>query len=826
MGSLKEWYMVLFAGLLLAGCGGSSEQTWKYTEKKAWFHEDEFARDDTLYAKIENPVILKLHPSSQLAENTGRHEVRYSYEESGEYVFCIEDNDPYITEMSLRDLSGNEIVHIERKEGCKEVYLEAGKYAIEVIHDGDAVPSQRSVAFVHSPTVYDKNSSLEGNLSVAYLEKNEQTPYYIVAVEGGTFDKNYLAFTRMEDIDHTLEAKAYSASGAAWRDPWYADDLYFLSAVSRRTTTIEKNLFYTDFKKKEHLFSIEKGRLKPYSDRLSLHAPYKNFEVDASGYFVGLCMPMGSSNLDPVLYPQSAPLAFCGEYQDPEKVSEYPTSPFMAKFAEGFYLTGQVSGYYTREYTPDSVPLYARWEDGSVFTLYNKEKKYKDPYGYHELSRSSVYIDTNRLLYRTAASRGPQLPTKFNIYATYYDDGSKHKLAPDEVAISSSCNLVGPTLILKENYARIDDALADLIPEIRSVAFGSDKNNLVFFAEKNYESWERTVGRDLHCLSEPIALKIGASLKVLEAKKVLIASKMCDYCDLAGADLSNLSLENVSLHAANLTNTRLNNSEIKMSDMRYAKLYGANLNYSNLEGSTLCGAFLNGNDKSFYTAATLTGAYMKNVNLTASNLNGTDFSYANFYSDTSGSCMAVNCGFTNCSTVSEATMQNTNFNNSYLAGTDFSNSTIYGTNFTNAILVGATFKSSTIGRNKETGAPSSFNGAFLQGTDFSYTNVKSTNFNSAYVDLNATDGNLLFFLLDANHASFAGWTPQNEPVCTMYAYNHTTVPPHIDSTSTCPDGSSGDCGKRWESPKIPMSKSLQKASYYNDPSPVCTDPAW
>ncbi len=467
-------------------------------------------------------------------------------------------------------------------------------------------------------------------------------------------------------------------------------------------------------------------------------------------------------------------------------------------------------------YNTGKVDLYLQEEGDQTYTLWNDAIMFV-------LNSSSLYAAENSLLYRTSTTKESTSPTLFtkNSNMRLYKDGSSYTLQNGEVAFSEACNLEGPIYVIDGD---VPDAVSVSLPQIKSIKFGSDETNIIFFGKKDYQDWQKTVGMDEACLETPLSLTMG-SIKILNAKKVFISSHKCDYCDLVGADFSNLDLENVSLRYANLANVQFNNSILQKADMRYVKLYGANLNYADLNGSTLCGAFLNGNSLSSNRAASLTGAYLKNVNLADSNLNGANFTSANFYSDTSVGCIPKDCGYSSCASAANATLDSVNFNNAYMTGVDFSNSSVLGSNFTNAVLTGTVFKNATLDRDPDTGASTNFSGAFIQGADFTDARVSGTNFASAYIDLANSGGSLMFFKLSGAHSEFAGWIPLGDPVCTMYAYSTLTTVPATDSTSTCPDGSTGSCDSfAWTNPKVPMDKSPQPASYFTDLNPVCNNP--
>lgn len=757
---------------LLSGCGSSN----KKSPEKSWFYEHEFTQDATLHAKIENTVILDIASLNQ-PEGSESHAARYEYEESGEYVFCIDPNEKYITEMTLSDDSGNIEFTLNKEDGCINLYLNAGKYAMQITHEASSVPESGTVAFIYHPSS-DATGSVESPPSDTNVTDDSNPPYYALQVTGGSYDGHYLA---AREIDFTY----YWSYDSPHDWPGQED---FLKVISPSKTAY--------FEAKQHLFAFESeyigGVLKGY-----------NWEP----YFMPACWPTK------VLWTENDDDFFCVDSQDLSNTEEMPTIVFMSKLE---HFSGTDNKFHLLN--TQVVLFLKQGDEDQTYTLWNEG-------GGFILSTSSLYAAENSLMYRTISSKGPVNPTLFtmNKNMPLYKDGSQYTLKAHEAALSGTCDLEGPTYVINSDISEIPKAALLALPQIKSIKLGGDYTTLSLFSEKDFANLNKTVGMDADCLKDPISFDTVGSLKVFNAKKVFLSSHQCNYCNLAGADLSDLSLNNVSLRYANLTNTQFNDTIMQKADMRYAKLYGANLNYTDLNGSTLCGAFLNGNSLSRNNAASLTGAYLKNVNLADSNLNGANFDYANFHSATSTGCIPTNCGYTTCASAANATLDSASFTNAYMIGTDFSNSTIMVSDFTNTVLTGAKFKNATIAGDPDKGASTKFIGAFIQGADFSDAKISSTDFTSAYVDISGN--NAMFFQLSSAHSEFAGWTPSGEKVCTMYSYTPPTTVPSVDSTCKCPDGSSGPCTDwKWTHPATDMNKSTQKASYISDPNPVCDNP--
>ena len=699
---------------------------------KPWYHENDFLNNDLLHAKLDTPVVLDLG-----VEKGSLHYIRYAYEESGEYLFCIDPKEKFITGMTLFDKNKNTILSLEKDEGCKNLYIDAEKYSMEIIHDTSKIPENGTVTFISHPplTTNENNSNISDDLN---------PPYFALQVTGGIYDKYFLSWV-MEYADSQKEQ--------------------FLAVTQSLKPEDSTHLFYLN----------KDGVLKGYN--LNTH-------------IVSYCM-------------YDDPSFYCGGVHSQDWEGGY------------FIYSANEAGQ-----ALSSIDLLLMPEANATYALQTPSYQYNE---YTSQPESLLYAAENQIFYSTKTTVKKTNATFLTLAnMKYYKSGSQYVVKENEVAFSTECDMDGPTYVLNGD---IPDAVIltmnGLKQDIKSVQFGSDQTNLIFFAQKDYKDWQYTVDKNSSCLETPLNVTMG-SIKVLNAKKVFISSHQCNYCNLMEADFSNRTLDNVSLISANLTKVQFNESVMQKAKMCNAVLHGANLNYANLNGSAMYGAFLNGDSANRINGASLNGAYMKNVNLAGAHLSGASFKNANFYSDTVGLCDPTDCSYTTCASATSTTLNSTNFNNAYLTGLDFSNADIYSSDFTNAVLAGAKFTNAAITYDSSTSERTSFNGAYLQGVDFSLATVDHTDFTNAYVDLNHTSGRLMYFKLTSEHASFKGWEPLGEPICTMYAYSAPTDIPILGSSSFCPDGSSADCNSTvWNNPKVPMDQAIQAASYATDTDPVC-----
>jgi uncharacterized protein YjbI with pentapeptide repeats len=271
------------------------------------------------------------------------------------------------------------------------------------------------------------------------------------------------------------------------------------------------------------------------------------------------------------------------------------------------------------------------------------------------------------------------------------------------------------------------------------------------------------------------------------------------------ADMQSVDMSNAVLNGANLSNAKLNDALLQKINLatvpQYgaSKLYGTILIGANLDGATLQGASLTNTGNG--PATTLEGAFLRNVNLSSAQLSGVDFTNASFYgiqpAGNSKCAIQAKTYTANCASASGATMNNTLFSNAYLFGVDFSgsNTTIQGVQFANSVLVGANFSQANISVDPLVKVNSGFGGAFLQGTNLGPpTTLNGVTLYQAFVDFRP-QGNSINLMLDGKHTQFRGyWGTAGVFVCAEMNYTTPTQVPTINSTITCPNGSTTSCG--------------------------------
>jgi uncharacterized protein YjbI with pentapeptide repeats len=548
--------------------------------------------------------------------------------------------------------------------------------------------------------------------------------------------------------------------------------------------------------------------------------------------------------------------------------------PSQVPRSDGFVWS---MAYFAADCNPDlSVSLNDQGTDGFSISSYT----WTDP-------ESPWYVAENGYIYFTAYAKGNP-PAVFRVLpgALFYDNAPVPIPGRGEVALYSGNNYTGRGVLLSASFS---DARPVMLDVVRSIKYGFETDTTVaFFSGANFEGSERNVGFDTPVLNSPPGWTQVGSIKVFDSRKVLISSKKCRNCNLAGVNLSGLNLDDVDVSGANFVDSNLDNTRLQKANFDHASLSGAtlensncedasfseanlmdsnlensnckgasftganlmdsnldstrlqkanfghatlsgaNLNYSNCEGASFTKASLQGY-QSASAAATLSGAFLKNASFAYADISGADFSNASLFSDSPGECSPGGDGFTtNCASAAGATINETDFSGAYLSGTDFSSSNAISANFQNAIVDGALFKNANLNNDIDVTNRTNFSGALLRGADFTGATVSKALFDNAVVDLQNPQGACVVYKLQG-HTDFAGYwkTPGDRP-CVMFAYDKSTTVPETDNSNRCPDNKSGPCSpQQWSSPLYPPTT---PTSFCFIQDPVCdpsqSDPNW
>lgn len=358
-------------------------------------------------------------------------------------------------------------------------------------------------------------------------------------------------------------------------------------------------------------------------------------------------------------------------------------------------------------------------------------------------------------------------------------------LAKGEVALFSTADCSGRALILQDyNLSQLGAGTAG---SFNVAARMGPATELRVYPLANYLGTPRSASaRGCTAIPGPVG-----SVRVHENEPdLVVSSRRCEGCNLAGLDFNGRNLDGAKLAGAILNNASLERARLRQADLRNAFLQGARMQYANLDGANLCGAQLNADavtGAAGSAPADLTGAFLRNVNLSRANLSGATFSSASFYSKDPRACDPGACDSyqeSKCASAVQATADGASFSNAYMAGVDFGSAKARGANFSGAVLAGASFHSARL----EPLAlnPTVFSGAFLQGANFTAAEIAGARFTSAY---GAEAAGCMQFELEKPYTSFAGFTaPDANRVCREVAAQNACVQVSYGERTLLPAG--------------------------------------
>ncbi|MCI0468898.1 MAG: pentapeptide repeat-containing protein, partial [Nitrospirae bacterium] len=327
------------------------------------------------------------------------------------------------------------------------------------------------------------------------------------------------------------------------------------------------------------------------------------------------------------------------------------------------------------------------------------------------------------------------------------------------------------------DFGALSNGINQLNDNISFIKLGYD-TTAVLYSNAQYSGSSQTIGQDTCLQGSVVGDKTASSLKIFYSKQVLISSRKCENCNLAGVDLSGLPLQSVDLAYANLRGANLSNSDISSAIFTGANLSGAKIAGANLQGAALYCTDLSNIDftpagikfdsnplikKDFSCRTSLRGSTfsinvikpqiwkfmdLNSANIIGSNgkdLNGTDLSSI----DMSGIILtgvnltgvkldSANLGCDAAYAVC-SNLTNVQLNNASLKKTDLNNAVLCGANFSYANLEGANlYKAFLNGSSSSSNIAARFTGAFLKNANLSYANMSGADFSNANLFADST----------------------------------------------------------------------------------------
>ncbi len=601
--------------------------------EQAWFYAHDAEMLQTLELKPETTVVLPLQQTSEDAPTTASP-LHYRYEVEGEYTWCVDGDEPYITQFLVADPKGLEIVSIGPGE-CAHKTLTPGVYTQTVLYDGTNIPPEGTVAFLQQPTV---NQTRHPTWKEPESDSNSLLPRYPAF--------SPIKVVETDPRDEIPEGLMLAAQQIPNRTPF---DWYLLRGFDPKAPAATA---YTH--QQRHLFSFE------------------NTQHGQAQYDGDISLRNGDSSLDNFQYKIHS--------QDCNRIINHK----LVCTTEQNEINSVIDlPMWNKQYPKNKDKMFSvnlNWKSCLVniqcFSLI----------AFHHNSSTNGYsihlAENNHFAYPVLESKITQSePTFFSVMSTirfYRNEKDKPALKDGEVAFFEGKDYTGKVYVLSDS---VETTELIWLPSYQSIQFGGNVTALLH-GDNNYHGTPQVVASNIRSFNQKAGEDI-RSIKLIYSKKELISTKQCRLCDLAGIDLSGLNLAGVDLtgavlHGANLTNANLDG----------ANLYGAFLNGNHVAGATLQGAFMRNVNLSHANIAGADFQYASFFSSTPTTCQPETSAHLE--------CASAFKAKANAVKFQHAFLSGVDFSSADLRGANFSGAVLIGADFTNASLTPETTTKSSV----------------------------------------------------------------------------------------------------------------------------------
>ncbi len=825
--------------LLVVACSSNddskddSQDEITAVEERPWLLEEEFSVDVTLHATNFQTVVLDLENSDNAIV---KNSLRFVVEKERSHRFCVAEFEQHILHTELIRDDGDTVIKYDRGGACEPVTLEAGRYLLNIYHDGSSVGSAGVTAFLHQPAPMGVSST-----QLSYYTLPTMDMWVFRGPEGG-FVSN--------DNGGTAEKLAANSEIVTPSEVWQPhklsgyDTLYKLTSGLGSVVSVCKHSNHQiysgpqdetcdvpdvaqvgNFRQSNHglgLFQFTWGEW--YTDSSTVDV--EDVKTDSNHFLNWL-----DGGETPVYTTE-----YEGHYCDTPCIDDATLS----------LETGQIALYKSCNY---QGPAFVFMADINDISIYADAAELGLGISINQVRSIRLGNDTVAQLYPQANQGGTVQPIVQDTPCLDATELGNDKLVSFSIFAESvveyivssngcvNCNLTGIDLSNQDFTGYDFTGSAFVTADLDDTDFSDANLSCASFSRTDVSNatFEGiTIARDFSCnLDLLAATTVYSNFDKADWRYMNLSGSMMtglpdtlstisDPLDLSGALLSNVTwlagkkLDGVNLGCyaleenqttvcpapngtklcSTLQGISLVGSSLERACMDHASMEGAFLTVSNLDGADLSNVKLKALKEG--NPATLNGAFMRNVKLTGADITGVSMNNVNFYTVSGGTADATDMIATGA-----------DFSDSYLAFADFSGSTsnLQSTIWSNAMLLGVTFEQADLSKNTSggvnSGTATNFTGAYMQGTEFSDAILDDANFTNTYWDTLGSGGKLNF-LIPRQNLGFTGyWKDISLPECPLDLTYVAGNPPPMNVTNannTCPNGGPGPCDSWWGDP--------------------------
>lgn len=863
--------------LLVNAAARSQQEVAVTTLDRSWVLEAEFELDALLHATPDQTVVLDLE-GSERGKSKGamrKNSLRLVIERERTFSFCIPADDQHLERVRVKKVRGGNVVNHRRGDSCEPVVLDPGRYKLDIFHHSRSVPAGGKTAFLHQPQplgasvgiipvtvpdfdfmairgangkfVTNANGGQAQNLGTVATDVGTSEVWRVTPTSNTKFtlangdadqsklcrDQGGVIFTGTSDAAcpnqfDTAVPSSFRLNtvgqfkfnlNAVYADSqtWIGGPVHSRSTDSFLAWNTNSETFTADYQGYDCTTACDDSTLPLAQGLVALYAQcnYKGPAIVFAADKADLSIYDGAAAAGLAIGNNAARSIRVG----PDVIARlYPDKNYG-----GTALTtaADIPCLDATELGNDALASFELIQQSAVeYIISSSGCRNCILTGIDLSSQDFSGFDFTGAFFTNADLGGTDF-TGANLSGAIFSSSGTRLEQTDFSGSTLAC-----TSFLKADVS-VASSFADSVFTEDFSCYLDLEGATIDFATFDAADWRyfdltgsamTNVPDTLSSLSAPLDLSgiILSSVQWLAGKNLDYANFGC-YASQEHQD-SLCPEPNGTAVCSTLQGTVLTKASLRKTCFRDAAMEGSFLSFTNLDSADMSGVQLQALTGG--KVGTLDGAFMRNVNLSEANLTGVSATNISFYTVPGGTANAT-----------DLNAPGAKFSESYLAFADFSGAQaiLQSTDWGNAMLLGASFNQADLSTNTSgdvnSGTNTTFKGAYLQGTQFDTANLTDVDFESTYWDADGAGGSLNL-KLELQNLLFTGyWKDPNLPECPeTLKWDAGLIPPATNSANVCPDGGSGPCDGRWDSPTPGIDKAYFKSAMPPDFPPDGSDP--